>query len=322
MPVVAKVEDFIFKLFHIIMKHTNAIIPASGHFPDFPPTQSPKSLYKDLFPTSQIKAILRSLAAQLEIGPRSLSVQFSIFNLDFSPSVNHHSTKLCSLHLLLLDASEAADVWVFQSKWSKILFLDYQRHLLGSPLAQRIGASPVRLGVPRAASQPFPCQQQQHVSALNHEAQRFPSSAGAYSLFILLEKSQKAPRCLGNSYSTANATEGNIQECCDLSFRNTPTSPKAMPTPNQPSTIQGRSLSLPPSENWPNTKHLSGLIQFRIRAQDVPEKKNVFLESVTVNRSSGGTPGQCSFNLQALSTHLLSSLGLSWLFSREKPSQM
>lgn len=90
MPVVAKVEVFVLKLFHIIIKHTKtSILPAR----DFPPTQSLKSLYKEFFPTSQIKAIFPMLAAQLEVGLTPLNMQFSIFSLDFSPSVNHYSNK-------------------------------------------------------------------------------------------------------------------------------------------------------------------------------------------------------------------------------------
>lgn len=38
MPVVAKVEVFILKLFHIIMKDTKSSILPPGDFPDFPPT--------------------------------------------------------------------------------------------------------------------------------------------------------------------------------------------------------------------------------------------------------------------------------------------
>lgn len=52
MPVVAKVEVFVFKLFHIIMKDTKTSILPPGDFPDFPPTWSLKSLCKELFPTS------------------------------------------------------------------------------------------------------------------------------------------------------------------------------------------------------------------------------------------------------------------------------
>lgn len=93
MPVVAKVEVFTFKLFHIILKLTETSILPPGDFPDLPPALNLKSLYKEFFPAPQTKATFPMLAAQPEIGLTTLNMHFSIFSLDFSPSLNHYSNK-------------------------------------------------------------------------------------------------------------------------------------------------------------------------------------------------------------------------------------
>lgn len=92
MPVVAKVEVFIFKLFHVIMRDTKTSILPSGDFPDFPPTSNLQSLYKEFFPTSHIKATFPMLAAQLEIGLTSLNMHFNIFSLDLASQLTIAAT--------------------------------------------------------------------------------------------------------------------------------------------------------------------------------------------------------------------------------------